>query len=451
VVFAALVVALNVLAARFPKTWDVTENKVYTLGARTLAVLDGLTRPVELVAFFPAGDRAREPLADLAARYTARNAKLTFRFVDPEKDPQLADQFGVTRQGTLAARCGTDKAQTGGDTSGAIDEGELTNLLLKVSRPGGVRLYAVTGHGEPEASDVETPTGWGRVAVTLKDDNVEVRPLLLATAPAVPDDAAGVILAGPVKTLLPHEIDALRAYLAKGGRLLAMIDPGRDPGMAPLLADYRLELDDDMIVDREEVAFLGARLGLDPLVEDFPPHPITKGFKQRVQLSQARSLTIRVEGGLPGVVVQPLARTHDTAWGEGEWRAMLESGRVAKDASDRSGPLVVAATASADIATAPDAKGDEPKKQARVVLIGDADWASNANLGNFFNREFLVNVLHWLTGSEDLIVGPTKTLRASRLDMTVADQRNLFRLGVVLLPEVLLIGGLVMWLRRKAL
>jgi hypothetical protein len=102
----------------------------------------------------------------------------------------------------------------------------------------------------------------------------------------------------------------------------------------------------------------------------------------------------------------------------------------------------VAATASARIA------GEEG---SRLVLVGDSDWTANGNIGAFFNRELLANILHWLTGSEDLIVGPAKTLRASRLDMTVADQRNLFRFGALLLPEVLLIGGVVAWLRRKAL
>jgi hypothetical protein len=94
---------------------------------------------------------------------------------------------------------------------------------------------------------------------------------------------------------------------------------------------------------------------------------------------------------------------------------------------------------------------DQEQREARIILIGDADWVANGNLGAFFNRELLVNALHWLTGSEDLIVGAPKRLRASRLDMTTADQRNLFRFGVLLLPEALLIGGIVVWLRRKSL
>ena len=451
VVFVALLIALNVLAARFPKTWDATESKVYTLSPKTLSVLDGLSKPVELLAFVAAGDRNQGGLPDLLTRYTARSRNLTYRLVDPEKEPQEADRFGVTRPGVLAAKCGAETAVAGSTASGTYGEGDVTSLILKVTRPGGKRIYAVTGHGEPEVTDLETAQGLGAVATALKDDNVEIRSLFLAAAPSVPDDAAAVMLVGPVKALIPHELDALRSYLARGGRLFAMVNPGSDPGLAPMLADYKLALDDDMIVDQEEIAFLGARLGLDPIVEDFPPHPITKGFKQRIRLSQARSLTIKIEGGLPGVVTQPVARTRELAWGETRWRDALATGRVGKDDADAAGPLVVAATASAKIVSADGAPSEGGEREARLVLVGDSDWVANGNLDAFFNRELLINALHWLTGSEDLIVGPQKTLRASRLDMTTADQRNLFRFGVLLLPEVLLIGGIVAWLRRKSL
>jgi gliding motility-associatede transport system auxiliary component len=451
VVFAAILIALNVLAARFPKTWDYTESKVYTLSDKTHAVLAGLAEPVELGAFFPPGDRDRPAVEQILERYAAASPKVHWRFIDPEKDPTAADRFGVTRSGVLAAVCGTTSAQASGEASGGYGEGAVTSLILKVARPRGQTVYALTGHGEADPADVQDAGGAGLAARALSEDGIAVKPLLLAAQAAVPADADAVLILGPRKTLIPHEVEALRAYLARGGRLLAMVDPGTDPGLEPLLADLRLSLDDDMIVDKEEVAFFGARLGVDPIVEDFPPHPITKGFKQRIILSQARSIKIGVEGGLPGVVVQPLARTHESAWGAAGWREMLKTGQVARSDADASGPLVVAATASLKMAGDADADPSKAPRQARVVLVGDSDWASNGDLGAFYNREFLSNAVHWLTGSENLIVGPEKHLRASRLDMTVADERNLFRFGVLLLPEVLLIGGLASWLRRRSL
>src|SRR5262245_27386687 len=438
VVFAAILVGANVLAARYPKTWDATEEKIHTLGEKTLAVVRGATAPVELVAFFPSADRARPALEELLKRIAAANPKVSYRFVDPEVEPQLATQFGISRQGTLAARSGTATAQTSGGAAGTIEEGDVTSLLLKVTRPGGKRIYVVTGQGEPAIDDAVEPVGWAAAAQALGEDNLETRPLLLATAAAVPDDAGAVVLAGPKKPLLPHEVEALRAYLARGGRLALLLDPGEGAELAPLLADYRLTADDTMIVDQQEIPFLGARLGLDPLVEDFPPHPITRAFHERIVLSQARSLTIGTEGGVASVVTQPLARTRPESWGETAWRDALKTGRGAQDEGDRPGPLVVASTATVKIASA-------EGKEARLAVFGDSDWTVNGNVGAFFNRDLFVDVVRWLLGSEDLIVGPPKQMRASRLDMTVADQRNLFRFGVLLLPEVLLIGGPLAW------
>ena len=222
--------------------------------------------------------------------------------IDPEREPQEADRFGVTEPGVLAARCGAEKAQSPWKRRPAFDEGAITSLILKVARPSGHRLYAVTGHGEPEVDDLETADGLGAVAEALRDDNIEILPAVPRRRRASSRRCRGGRSSpAPSRPLIPHELDALRTYLAKGGRLLALIDPGPDVGLAPLLADYKLALEDTMIVDREEIAFLGARLGLDPIVEEFPPHPITRGFKQRMRLSQARSITISVEGGLPGV------------------------------------------------------------------------------------------------------------------------------------------------------
>ena len=48
---------------------------------------------------------------------------------------------------------------------------------------------------------------------------------MLAQTGAVPDDAAVVIVAGPKTDFFPPEIDALKKYLDKAGKLLLEIDP----------------------------------------------------------------------------------------------------------------------------------------------------------------------------------------------------------------------------------
>ena len=48
---------------------------------------------------------------------------------------------------------------------------------------------------------------------------------MLAQAGSVPDDASVVIVAGPKTDFFPPEIEALKKYLDKAGKLLLEIDP----------------------------------------------------------------------------------------------------------------------------------------------------------------------------------------------------------------------------------
>ncbi len=43
----------------------------------------------------------------------------------------------------------------------------------------------------------------------------------------MPDDATVVVVAGPKTDYFAPEVDALRAFLKKGGKLLLLLDPGR--------------------------------------------------------------------------------------------------------------------------------------------------------------------------------------------------------------------------------
>jgi len=74
--------------------------------------------------------------------------------------------------------------------------------------------------------------------------------------------------------------------------------------------------------------------------------------------------------------------------------------------------------------------GNVTAKSARLVVLGDADLARNANLDTYFNREFLLNAVQWLAGDDALIAERPRGLRPSRLEMTDVEMRRLFRFSV---------------------
>ena len=103
----------------------------------------------------------------------------------------------------------------------------------------------------------------------------------------MPDDAAQVIIAGPKKPLLATEIDSLKQYLQKGGKLLVMLDPYQDGGLNDFLQGYGVELHDDIVIDKLSRVFGGSFLM--PVVTQYGPHKITDGFNIATFYPEARS------------------------------------------------------------------------------------------------------------------------------------------------------------------
>ena len=120
--------------------------------------------------------------------------------------------------------------------------------------------------------------------------NYDVKDLLLAREPKVPDDATIVVVAGPQKELLPTEIEALVGYVARAGKILFMIDPFQDAGLGPTLERWGLGLGNDVIID---INPQGRRAGAGPeipVVGDYVAHPITREFRFATFFPVARTV-----------------------------------------------------------------------------------------------------------------------------------------------------------------
>ena len=86
---------------------------------------------------------------------------------------------------------------------------------------------------------------------------------------------------------------------------------------------------------------------------------------------------------------------------------------------------------------------------ARLAVFGNAMFANNQYLNQYFNRDFLLNTISWLGGEEELISIRPRTMRASRVQFTQEQGTAIFYLSVLILPEILLIAGLAVWWSRR--
>jgi len=426
---------VEALSVRHSARLDLTENKRHSLAPQTIQLLKTLKADVNAVGFFRSDQPGKRVAEDLFKQYASySDGKFTWKVVDPDRDPTLARRYGVESYGTIVLET---KARS--EKINDAEEEKLTNGLVKVTREGRRVVYVLQGHGEHELGNTERQ-GFSESKGALERANYEVKPLVLAREGKIPDDAAVIVIPGPRTDLFAPEIDALDGYLGRGGKVLAMVDPPfpqkvQDATMKRLLARWGVTLGDNLIV---ELSPIGRLFGIGPevpIIQQYEPHAITRDLGGITTLFPiTRSLDVATPAPA-GVTVTPLARTSPDSWGETD-RQALEQGTAKPDPQDQKGPLSVAVVATKD--------------KARLVVYGTSNLASNQFLNLQGNRDFFLNTVSWLAEEEDQITVRPKDSRQNPIFLSARQGQLVFWLPVVVLPGLVLAGGVIAVIRRRA-
>lgn len=456
VVVLGILIAVNYLAVRQNKRWDLTENQAYSLSDQSIKVLQGLDAPVTFTVYDQeaAFDRFRERLDT----YKYNSDKVSVEYVDVDRQPARAKAAQVQAYGTIVIQY---KDRTERVTS--TTEQDVTNGLIKAVTGETRKVYFTQGHGEKNTTGADR-LGYASVADALTSDNYAVETLVLVQQREVPADASVVIVAGPQTDFLQPEMDALGRYVAKGGKVMLLLDPRTGgeatplPNLRAFLATWGITLGDDVVLDASGI---GQLLGTDasvPVAASYPAHAITEGFNLMTAFPLARSVTA-APGGTNGHTAQPLVETSAQSWAETNLSSLAGGGQVAMDADDRPGPIALAAAVSApatDAAAAAKASNpptDTPEtpetRESRIIAIGDSDFAANYGLGIQGNRDFFLNAVSWLAQQEGLIAIRPREAGDRRITLTAAQSQNIMLLSIFVIPGLVLATGVYTWWRRR--
>lgn len=443
--FAAIAVLLYWLAAQ-NEDWrlDTTETGEFTPASEITGLLQEIGEPVHVIGFYsPALAQQQEEARARLESLAAVSDQLTYEFQDPEVNPLLAEQYELNFNGTLVFIKGRDTADEVFARANSLSDRDIYAALLKLANPAEKKLYFLTGHGEPDIEGFG-PEAMGTMVGLLEDQAFTVEPLNLFSAGSVPDDASVVALVGPKSALDPVEVEALTTYLDGGGAAFIARDVVNNSGGLVVaedgLDDYLREswgvtFRDDVIVD-QDLARAGQTFGLDFLAAQYGESPIVgEDLRQfGTRFSLARSLALDPEAS---VTQTPLVQTSPDAWGETDLATLAEAGVAEPDPADEEGTLTIGASA------------EDPDTGARLVLFGDADFVTNANLVWGGNSLLLSNSLNWLANDEVAIeLAPRETIQRT---LTIPEQQlRLLRLASTWFgPLLMALVGLLVWAARR--
>lgn len=437
-VLGALAVA-NWLAALSDVEWDFTRDKLFTLQEQSLRVARDLRQPVKIIGFFRSSDAQRTTLKDLVDLYRRASGKISLELINPDAaPPALVREYGLGASGPRIVVTGANKqfAKVKQPT-----EEQLTNALLKVGDRPPRKVSFLTGHGEPSVSDDKSESGYQHAAAALHDEGYEVGALSLIDREQVPDDVAVLVIVAAEKPLFPNEVQAVKGYLDRGGRVVLLLEPGLEPGLQDLLVEYGIEVGDNLVVEPNP-ASRAFGFGPDaPVVQRFEDHPITEPLRgQAVMFYWARSVSPKL--GARKVRTTTLLQTGPTSWGETRYR---EGGEVALDEADVPGPVPLAVAVTRDTMGVAGRRSD----QARLVVVGDSSFAGNRFSAMGANGDLFANAVGWAAGEEDRITLRPKVRGASRMPLTEQQQYGIMFFSVNLLPLLILGFGFSVWAIRR--
>ncbi|MCC7369801.1 MAG: GldG family protein [Chloroflexi bacterium] len=450
-IFIGILVFVNILGARRPQRWDLTAAKSLSLSEETVQVVSNLPQPVQAIVFADAMDSRKSEIENQLYEMQVRsNGMLTYEVIDPRDAPQVAGQLGVRELGTTVLVMGDRRQQVTGTR-----EADFTTGLIKLVRPNPRKAYITTGHQERRFEGFDQDS-YGQLKQQFESRNFTVESLSLFTTPEVPQDANLVVIAGPRTPFNDAEIQALSAYIDRGGDMLVMVDPATDSGLAPLLAKWGIEAGRQYVAEGDQR--LTARSPFLPVVADLASHPVTDKLRSMglfYLFAVPTYLTVPQQPPA-GWRITPIARTSPQSWAESDDTAIRNPGNAKFDEGvEQQGPFNLAVVV--EQAAAPTAPGAPPtpdtgEPKSRVMIVSTSQLGSNSVLGfgaQLGNADLVLNAASWLVGDDDLVSIRPREPDDRTLFLTQAQKMFVMLSSIVLVPALVLSVGVLVWWKRR--
>ena len=444
-------IIINYIIAVKTSNFDITRHRVNTLSHETETLLNDLSFNVEINAFYTRG--AEQRIKRIFEKYQAINPNIRVEYIDPIKNPMLAEQFEVSMPQTIIFETPGKQTRLNPPPRGRRhEERDITIGIYRLFTDQTKTVYFTVGHGELSI-DNSKMDGINILRDRLIEQNYNVNTINLLEEGKIPEDCSVLIVAGPRVPFTDIEIEVLMGFMEKEGNLFFMNAPGMETNLDKIARRYGINFGDDYVYETSSSLTTDQFGATAPLCSAQDSSEITLSLpNQNIIMPYVRSVNMAyIEKEFS---VTRLLATSESSWAETDIRSartIRTNQRPSRDDDEIKGPITVSMLSERTFIL-PDSLQTRgvTTSQSRSAFFGSVGFVMNSFTASFpSNLNVFLNTVNWITRNEK-IIEITPNIRGFTPIELRQSQRSLLRwLTLVILPFSILAVGFVVWFRRR--
>ena len=422
--------------------WDWTFERKYELAEATRGVLQDLCHRIDALLYFDNFD-PRIRSTRMLLRTMAGTGCLHFETRRIDDHPEDEDRYGIGSSNTVVVRLRGASGPERWERVERPTEGTLYEALYRLRHRQEGLLWVAWGAGEGDLERTGA-SGYSGLAAALRTEGYKLHQFVSAALSEIPEEVDAVLWIDPERPLRPTALQALERYLEAGGRLVVLLEPGHQTGLETLLARWGLESPDDVVIDPASGPVEEDAPGVDPLVYRYDTrHPLARGLDENRMTFFRGTRGFRLRKPEVGDQIRGIAFASPRSWLTPDVGVLerREAPKPPPDAQRGYHPVVAAGEYRR-----------AKQRKTRIVAFGDSDLASNHFLRTLYNLDLVLNAVHWAADREPAITLRPKSGVSGAMQFPLPLQNTLsaFQSLGLLLPELLLLAGALVWARRRS-
>ena len=427
----AIVIIFNMIVNLIPENkrqFDISSTNIYEISSKSKKIINKVDHDV---TFYVLAEKSStdKRIKTFINKYASLSDKIHIKWIDPVLHPSALTKYGTEENNIVISCKKTNRTttvsfddilvssasyySTSSSASSFDGDGQLTSALNYVTSDKEYKAYYTSGHGESSLSS--------EVTSLLTKSRISTSDLLLMTATSIPDDCDLLIIDGATSDFTKDEVKLLSSYLKKGGKIVTLLAQTNKSmkNLYGLLKDYGLTVQSGYIADTER-SYQGNYYYLIP--------NLSVSGDMASGISSNSVMMINSKGMTQSTPVRDSISTD----------AFMTTS---------SNGYAVTSTESVKVKNS---KGKKVTKESRLTVYGSNMLIDEQITSSFSSLEnltlFTNSVTACLNNADNVSISP-KSLEVSY--NTIAHPGPFSILVVFVIPVGLIIGGFIVWFRRR--